>query len=281
VTVYEPQLELIHRACRHIEEHEEGPLTLSALAHEVGLSPYHLQRTFKRVMGISPRQYADAVRLRKLKRLLKSGEPVTGAMYDAGYGSSSRLYEHAPSRLGMTPAGYRKGGAGMNIRYTVADCSLGKLLVAATERGICAVRIGDSDETLEEGLRREYFAASIERDAEAFGPWVRTLLEHLNGHVPHLDLPLDIRATAFQWKVWEALRAIPYGSTRSYAEVARAIGQPTATRAVAQACAGNPTALVIPCHRVIREDGSPGGYRWGVERKQALLRHEACATSDS
>ena len=199
---------------------------------------------------------------------------MTGAMYDAGYGSSSRLYERAPSQLGMTPADYRRGGKGTRISYTTASCSLGRLLVAATEKGVCAVRLGDSDAALEADLLNEYPAADVHRDDESLRECVEQLLNHLNGGRPHLDLPLDVQATAFQWSVWEKLREIPYGSTRSYGDIAEAIGRPTATRAVARAIATNPVALVVPCHRVIREDKSLGGYRWGVERKQALLQKE-------
>jgi AraC family transcriptional regulator of adaptative response/methylated-DNA-[protein]-cysteine methyltransferase len=225
-------------------------------------------------MGITPRQYADACRLNQFKTHVREGEPVTSAMYGAGYGSSSRLYERAPTQLGMTPATYRRGGRGMRINYTIVECSLGRLLVARTEKGICAVSLGESDNALEAMLTREYPAAEIHCDNATLGEWVSALLDYLNGQQPHLDLPLDIQATAFQWRVWEALRAIPYGSTRSYSEIARAIGQPTATRAVARACATNPAAMVIPCHRVVREDGHLGGYRWGIERKQALLERE-------
>jgi AraC family transcriptional regulator of adaptative response/methylated-DNA-[protein]-cysteine methyltransferase len=198
-------------------------------------------------------------------------------MYDAGYGSSSRLYERAPAQLGMTPADYRRGGKGVKISYTTAGCSLGRLLVAGTAKGVCSVRLGDSDAELERNLQMEYPAAEINRDDKALSKWVEELLSHLDGERPHLDLPLDVQATAFQWSVWEKLREIPYGTTRSYGDVARAIGRPTATRAVARACATNPVALVIPCHRVIREDKGLGGYRWGIERKQKLLARERSA----
>lgn len=199
---------------------------------------------------------------------------MTGAIYDAGFGSSSRLYERAPAQLGMTPADYRRGGEGVQIRYTVAGCPLGRLLVAATEKGVCAVRLGDSDAALEANLMSEYPAAEVHRDDEVLNKWVEQLLSHIDGQRPHLDLPLDVQATAFQWSVWEKLKAIPYGSTRSYSDIARAMGRPTATRAVARACAANPVALVIPCHRVVRADRSLGGYRWGLERKRALLERE-------
>ncbi len=274
-SVYQLQLEVVQHACHYIETHLEGPLTLEALGKEVSVSPYHLQRIFKRIMGITPRQYAQAYRLGQLKQQLKEGETVTTALYNTGYGSSSRLYEQAPAQLGMTPAAYRQGGKSMHIGYAIVDCPLGRLLIAATEKGICAVSLGDSDAVLETALHSEYPAAEIQRDGVELSQWVSTLLNHLNGQQPQLDLPIDVQATAFQWRVWQALRAIPYGSTRSYSQVAQALGDPKATRAVARACASNPVAIVVPCHRVVREDGKLGGYRWGLERKQRLLAQEA------
>jgi AraC family transcriptional regulator of adaptative response/methylated-DNA-[protein]-cysteine methyltransferase len=275
----DPQIKMVRQACRYIEDHDDATPTLEALSAHTGVSPYHLQRVFKRVTGVTPRQYAEACRLARFKSHVKKGETVTGAMYDAGYGSSSRLYERAPSQLGMTPADYRRGGKGARISFTTASCSLGRLLVAATEKGVCAVRLGDSDAALEADLLNEYPSAEFHRDDKALSNWVEQILNHLNGSLPHLDLPVDVQATAFQWSVWEKLREIPYGSTRSYSEVAKAIGRPTATRAVARAIATNPVALVVPCHRVIREDKSLGGYRWGVERKQALLDKEGSTQS--
>ena len=277
------QAELVQQACRYIEDNisrPEGPPTLAELGQQVGLSPFHLQRLFKRVSGVSPRQYAEAYRLGQLKNRLKDQESVTGALYSAGYGSSSRLYERASENMGMTPASYRRGGPGTAIHYTVVDCSLGRLLVAATDKGVCAVRLGDEDPKLKAELAHEYPAAQLYRDESgALSEWVKAILSYLEGQQPRLDLPLDIQATAFQRQVWEALRTIPYGSTRSYAEVASSLGQPTATRAVARACATNPVALVIPCHRVIRHDGSLGGYRWGLDRKRALLDKEKTIAS--
>ncbi len=270
----DPHIERIRHLCRYIETHLEESLTLEALGGQVGLSPFHLQRIFKRVTGLTPRQYADACRLGVLKTRLKERRTVTMAMLEAGYGSSSRLYERAAAQLGMTPGTYQRGGRTMHIRYTVADCPLGRLLLAGTERGICAVYLGDSDTRLEAELSNEFSAAEVRRDDGGLYAWVCELVNHLSGQQPHLDLPLDVRATAFQWRVWQELRAIPYGSTRSYAEIARSLGQPTAARAVARACATNPVSIVIPCHRVVREDGGLGGYRWGLERKQALLDHE-------
>jgi AraC family transcriptional regulator of adaptative response/methylated-DNA-[protein]-cysteine methyltransferase len=272
--ISEPHLELIRQVCLYIEGNIDGQVTLSALGDEVGLSPYHLQRLFKRVMGITPRQYADACRLDRFKGRLKEGDNVTNAIYDAGYGSSSRLYERAPAQLGMTPTTYKRGGEQIQIGYTIVDSPLGRLLVAATDRGICAVSLGDDDEALMGGLRAEYPAAEICPEEGGLREWVDALLEYMGGQRPNLDLPIDVQATAFQWRVWEALRAIPYGTTRSYGQVAADLGQPNATRAVARACATNRVALVIPCHRVIAAGGGLGGYRWGVNRKRALLENE-------
>lgn len=287
-TTIDPQVEIVRRACGLIEElQKEGSVDLTTLGARLGVSSFHLQRTFKSIMGVTPRQYAEALRMSGFRASVRDGESVTGAMYDAGFGSSSRLYERARAELGMTPATYARGGRGMQINYAVAECSLApqpgsqagnpafaQLLVAATEKGICAVRLGDSVSSLETDLRNEFPAAHIERHDEPLGQWVREIIQHLEGGRPHLELPLDVRATAFQRHVWEALQKIPYGSTRSYSEVAQAIGRPTAVRAVARACATNPVALVIPCHRVIREDKSLGGYRWGLERKKKLLAQE-------
>ena len=270
----DPRAELVLHVCRQIEEREGVAPSLEELGAELGVSPHHLQRTFKSLTGITPRQYAAALRLKLFKSRVKEGVDVTAAMYDAGYGSSSRLYEHASKRLGMTPATYRRKGKGMNINYAIADSQLGRLLVAATERGVCSVQLGDGDEELGAALRAEYPAANIERDETRLGDTVASLLRHLEGAEPSLGLPLDLQATAFQLRGWEELRRIPYGSTRSYAEVAEAIGQPTATRAVARACATNPVALVTPCHRVVHTGGALGGYRWGVGRKERLLEQE-------
>lgn len=269
-----PQVEMVTRACQLIEAHSEGSLSLAVLSNQLGVSPHHLQRTFKSVTGVTPRQYASAHRATQFKQRIREGEAVVDAMYDAGFGSSSRLYEKADSELGMTPAVYKRGGAGMTIGYAITNCHLGQLLVAGTERGLCAVRLGDSREELETTLRDEFPAAEVHQDEALLGAWTESILKHLDGRQSSLDLPLDVQATAFQRRVWEELRRIPYGSTRSYGEIARAIGQPTAVRAVARACATNPVALVTPCHRVIREDGGLGGYRWGMERKQELLRQE-------
>jgi AraC family transcriptional regulator of adaptative response/methylated-DNA-[protein]-cysteine methyltransferase len=270
----DPRVEMVLRVCQAIESQEEGVVSLDALGAELGLSPHHLQRTFKSVTGITPRQYGAAHRLKQFKSRIKEGEDVTTAMYDAGFGSSSRLYEKASERLGMTPATYRRRGKGMNINYTTVESHLGRLLVAATERGVCSVQFGERDEELEAALHAEYQSASIRRDATHLSGLIEELLRHLDGSQPDLALPLDLQATAFQLRVWDELRRIPYGTTVSYGQVAAAIGQPTATRAVASACARNPVALVTPCHRVIRESGEPGGYRWGLKRKEKLLELE-------
>ena len=268
------QIEQIQRACEIIRSNPEERHTLGALAGRVGLSRFHFQRAFTQVVGISPRAFAEACRLGRVKTALKKGERVTPAIYDAGYGSSSRLYERAGTALGMTPATYRKGAPGVEIDFTVADSPLGRLLLAATTRGVCRVMIGDSDRELEKDLRVEYPNATVRRNDRILSAQVRSLLDHLRGTSPHVELPLDVRATAFQWRVWCHLQAIPYGETRTYSEVAAAIGKPTATRAVARACATNPVALLIPCHRVVGTDGSLRGYRWGVERKQRLIADE-------
>jgi AraC family transcriptional regulator, regulatory protein of adaptative response / methylated-DNA-[protein]-cysteine methyltransferase len=276
VSAVDPHAEMIQRACQLLDaEPEEDRISLSALGSALGISPYHLQRTFKQVMGVTPRQYAEDRRLARFKQHVKSGDGVTTALYNAGYGSSSRLYEKAPQQLGMTPATYRQGGRGIVIQYSILACTLGRLLVAGTECGVCAIRLGDADEELEASLRREFAAAEILRNDAALHPWAEKLLQHLEGHQLQLNLPLDIRATAFQMRVWRELRAIPYGATCSYGEIATAIGQPSATRAVARACATNPVAVVIPCHRVVRGDQSLGGYRWGIDRKRRLLEQES------
>src|SRR3984957_16137523 len=260
--------------CRFIEQHLDEPLTLERLGKEFRQSPFHLQRRFKAALGITPRAYADSCRLRLLKRNLQAGDNVTRALYDAGYGSSSRLYEKTASQLGMTPAKYRRGAIAAAIRYTCADSPLGRMLIAATERGVCSIQFARSDGELLEGLRREFPFATRKADDGGLQAWVVALLGSMKGRELDPALPLDIRATAFQRRVWTYLQSIPFGATRSYGQVAKAIGQPSASRAVARACATNPVAVAIPCHRVVREDGSISGYRWGVERKRALLQLE-------
>lgn len=276
-----PDADWARRVCREIESSLDAPLRLSALAQRMGASPQLLQRRFRRLLGVTPRQYADARRLVSLKAGLRRAKDVTEALYEAGYGSSSRLYEHSDAQLGMTPATYRKGGRGMRIAYTVEACPLGLLLVAATERGLAAVSLGDSDAALEAGLLAEYPSAEVRRDPGGLGRWVSQILAYLEGQRPDLDLPLDVVATAFERRVWQALRRIPYGQTRSYGAIARALGRPRAARAVARACGANRTALVVPCHRVVASDGTASGYRWGVARKRALLAREARARVES
>ena len=260
----DPAVALVRDVCRAIES---GSTTLGRPAHQV-------TRAFKRVLGITPRQYRDARRVARFKHELKRRPHVSPALYEAGYGSSSRVYERAGAQLGMTPASYARGGRGMDIAYVVAPCALGRLLVAATPRGVCRISLGDDAAALEADLAAEFPAARIHKDRAGLDRWVAAILAYLDGSAPRLDLPLDIRATAFQRRVWQELQRIPYGQTRSYTDVARRVGQPRATRAVARACATNPVALVIPCHRVVREDGDLGGYRWGGERKRALLERE-------
>jgi len=281
----DPRSEVVATVCRQIEtqihnedDDSKARLTLTALSASVGIGPHQLERAFRRVMGITPRQYADAQRMRRLKSSLKKGDDVTTALYDAGYSSSSRLYERSPSQLGMTPGTYRQGGEGMQIHYTIVDSPLGRLLVAATDRGISALYLGEKDAPLETALRKEYPRAEIDRDSAGsknLQGWVSKILAHLRGKEPHLDLPTDVQATAFRRRVWEELKRIPYGATRTYSEVARAIGHPKAIRAVASACATNPVSVVVPCHRVVRADGNLAGYRWGLDRKRTLLEHES------
>jgi AraC family transcriptional regulator of adaptative response/methylated-DNA-[protein]-cysteine methyltransferase len=267
-------LALTKRVCAAIDASPDTPPSLRALATTARVSPYHLLRTFKRTMGITPREYAEARRMERLRGRLRKGSSITTALYDTGFSSSSRLYERAPAQLGMTPAAYRRGGRDERVTFTTATSPLGRLLVASTERGVCRVSLGEDDAQLERMLRAELPAAELRRDDDALADRVTAIVEYLRGDEPHLDLPVDVRATAFQRRVWQALREIPYGSTRSYAEVARAIGAPTAVRAVARACATNPVPLVIPCHRVVRGDGTLGGYRLGGERKRKLLEME-------
>ena len=269
-----PQMEMVRAVCRFIEQHLDEPISLARLGSEFHHSPFHLQRTFKAVLGITPRAYAESVRLNHLKQNLRAGHTVTRAMYDAGYSSSSRLYERTASQLGMTPDKYRRGAIAAPIRYTVTDSAFGRLLIAATDKGICAIQFADSDDELEHGLKHEFPFAARRRDDEGMLKWRDQLLRRMKGQKLHTTLPLDIQATAFQRRVWTYLQSIPFGATRSYGEVAKGIGQPTASRAVARACATNPVAIAIPCHRVVRETGEMGGYRWGADRKKAILEME-------
>ncbi len=277
------QLELVRRACAVLDAaaaEEAGIPTLAELADDLGVSPWHLQRVFRRHVGVSPRDYADARREARLRDGLRAGESVAEATFGAGYGSSSRVYEDSARRLGMTPASYARGGAGARIAYAIADSPLGRLMVAATDKGVCFVALRDHDGALVAALKAEFpNADALIRDDEAILPALQAVLDYLQGASPHIDLPLDVRATAFQRRVWQGLLAIPPGETRSYGDLAQELGAPGAARAVGSACAHNPVALVIPCHRVTRADGGLGGYRWGVAAKKALLARESDARS--
>lgn len=269
----------IRSVCAYIEAHSDEPLTLAALGERAHLSPGYLQRCFTAIVGVSPKQYARMCRIRTLRESLQSGRTVTDAIFDAGFGSASRVYEGAAERLGMTPGQYRAGGGGLEISYATEPTPVGLLMMAATDRGLCFVQFGDDEAALRARLEAEYPAASLAPmppgTDTAFDAWMAGLRSRLEGAPAGSELPLDIRGTAFQAQVWEFLQGIPAGQTRSYAAVAAGIGRPDAVRAVAGACAANRLALAIPCHRVIRGDGGLGGYRWGVERKRALLEREA------
>jgi len=268
----------VRELCRYIETHPEESPDLADLAARAGWSRFYLQRTFKAAIGLTPKQYVDACRLRKLKQSLRESRDVAGAVYEAGYGSSSRVYERADTRLGMTPNQYRKEGRGVSITYVTVESPVGLMLIGATARGLCSIQFGDTAGELVELLRQEYPAAVLEPMGTPHPPefqqWMDALASHLAGDRPRLNLPLDIQATAFQMRVWNYLQSIPYGEVQSYVEVAAAIGRPSASRAVARACATNRVAIVIPCHRVIRGSGEMGGYRWGLARKRALIDRE-------
>jgi AraC family transcriptional regulator of adaptative response/methylated-DNA-[protein]-cysteine methyltransferase len=270
--------ERIQAVCRFIERHSGDPLTLNDLASKAAMSRFHFARSFKAVVGVTPKQYLAETRMKHLKGGLKAAKPIDAAVYDAGYGSASRVYEQAASRLGMTPAQYRAAGEGVSISYATLRTPVGLMMIGATDRGVCFVQFGDTEAELRDALRREYGKAEIEAMREPshseFRQWVDAVAAHLAGDQPHLDLPLDIRATAFQMRVWRYLQSIPYGSVASYGEVAAGIGAPHAARAVARACANNVVALIIPCHRVIRQSGELGGYRCGALRKRVLIDRE-------
>lgn len=261
---------VVHKIKGLLEQDEKAP-TLEELGRAVGLSPFHVQRLFKQATGLSPKQYAGVLRLGKFKEHVRMSHSVTDAIYEAGYGSASNLYREAASRLGMSPRVYRRGGQGMQIRYAFADSPVGKLVIGVTEKGICSILVGDSEAELEALLREEFAQARLEQVTLA--GYVQSVLDHLSKQKP-LDVPLDPRGTAFQLKVWQALRQIPAGETRTYGELAGMVGDPKAVRAVAAACGANPTALVVPCHRVVGRDGQLTGYRWGLKRKQQLLAQE-------
>lgn len=270
----QPGAAAIRRLSAYLSTHAGETLTLGRMARLAGLSPSHLQRRFKALVGLSPREFQAAVRAGRLRALLRDGRGVTTAIYEAGYGSPSRAYEAGAMGRGVTPSRYRQGGAGMRIAYATLPSPLGRVLVAATTDGVCAVKIGDTDRALVDELRREYPGADLRGDEGPRAEWVEAVRAHAAGATKTLDLPIDVRATAFQWRVWRELQRIPYGETRAYAQVAKAIGRPRAVRAVARACATNPVCLVVPCHRVVRGDGSLAGYRWGVKRKRRLLERE-------
>lgn len=275
VGLAQPGIDAVRRASAYLATHADQTVTLGHLARVTSMSPHHLQRRFKAIVGLSPREFQSAVRAGKLRTSLRDGRDVTTAIYEAGYGSPSRVYEAAPTGKGMSLSSYRRGGAGMRIGYSTISTEVGEVLVAATENGVCAVKIGTNESVLARDLRREYPAAEIEANLKPNSEWVKAIAKHLRGDAPSLDLPIDVRATAFQWKVWRELQRIPYGETRAYADVARSIGKPKAVRAVANACASNPVCLVVPCHRVVPSAGGTGGYRWGAQRKEKLLTREA------
>jgi AraC family transcriptional regulator of adaptative response/methylated-DNA-[protein]-cysteine methyltransferase len=256
-----------------MQNNEESP-RLGQIANQLGTSTSRLRRAFTQVTGLSPRELAEALRLDRFKKLLRQGTKITDALYETGYGSSSRVYERSNAQLGMTPATYQKGGKGMKLGYTITNAKLGKVLVAATERGVSAVYLGDSEAKLLAELRAEFPKAEIEQARNGLEKYVREIVSRTEGNPPRQELPLDLLATAFQRRVWQELQCIPLGKTRTYAQVARALGRPSASRAVARACATNPVSVVVPCHRVIRGDGKMAGYRWGIERKQQLLKSE-------
>jgi AraC family transcriptional regulator of adaptative response/methylated-DNA-[protein]-cysteine methyltransferase len=270
-----PRQAMIKSICRYIEQHLDEAITLAQLGAEFRQSPFHLQRTFKSVLGITPKQYADSCRIRGFRQHLKAGHSVTRAMHEAGYSSTSRLYSRTASELGMEPGKYRRGAIAAPVRYTCADSPLGRILIAATDKGICSIQFADSDEELEQGLKQEFPYAIRRRDDDALAEVVQNVMRHMRGLATAESIPMDIQATAFQRRVWSYLQSIGFGETRSYSEVAKAIRRPSAVRAVARACAANPVAIAIPCHRVLRSNGDLGGYRWGIDRKKALLEMEA------
>jgi len=269
---------LVRRAVQVLADANEQITGLGALARRLSATEATLRRAFQQATGLQPRELLGALRLKRFKALIREGQSITDALYESGYGSSSRVYERSNAQLGMTPATYRKGGLGMKLGYTIAKSPLGKVLVAATERGVSAVYLGDSDGKLLGELQKEYPRAEIAPAADSIQRWVKEIVQRIEGQQPHLELPLDLQATAFQRRVWKELQRIPRGKTRTYSQVAQSLGQPRAVRAVARACATNPVSIVVPCHRVIREDGTLAGYRWGLSRKEQLLAREHAAS---
>ncbi len=276
-----PKAKLVDQVCKYIDANLRGKLTLEILSRQVGLSPYHFQRTFKRVLRISPRQYVEARRLAKMKRFLRGGETVNNSLYNAGFSSRSRVYENVPGGFGVNPGEFRRGGEGLRIGYSIIDSPLGRLLVAATERGVCGVCIGDSDAFVERSLAEDYPSAILYRNDQGMKEWTGAFSKYFDGEHLALNLPLDVKATAFQSRVWKIIQSIPFGKTTTYSQIAKELGEPDASRAVARACATNPVALVIPCHRVIGKDGGLHGYRWGKKRKQTLLKLEQMANPEA
>jgi AraC family transcriptional regulator of adaptative response/methylated-DNA-[protein]-cysteine methyltransferase len=264
----------IHEVAAHIAAHADEQLTLGSLAARAGLSPAYLQRSFTRAYGMSPKRYQTALRVEAMKARLRDGQPVSDALYSAGFGSSRGAYEAARQRLGMPPGSYAKHGAGLEVRYTVAPSEIGLVLVGQTDSGVCAVLLGDDEVSLLAALDAEFGAATLLRDDDAVRDEAEAVVAYIAGRSAMPDLPLDLRGTEFQRQVWTALTAIPAGTTVTYSELARAIGRPTAQRAVASACGGNHVSVLVPCHRVVRADGGLGGYKWGIERKQRLLERE-------
>jgi AraC family transcriptional regulator of adaptative response/methylated-DNA-[protein]-cysteine methyltransferase len=264
---------LVKTVTRYIEAHPDEPITLAHLSAAAGVSPFHLQRTFKKATGVTPKAWMKNAQMKKFQSSLRTAASVTDAVYEAGFAASSRAYENAQQKLGMKPGVWRKGGEGAEIAYTIAPTEFGYLLAAATDRGICCVMLGDSPGQLEAEFEKDFTRAKRHRD-EKLSLLVDQILVLITAHGPSPHLPVDVRATAFQQRVWDHLRSIPRGQTRTYSQVAAELGQPTATRAVARACATNPVALVVPCHRVVGADRGLRGYRWGVDRKQQLLQAE-------
>ena len=266
---------LVERATRQLLESGEDTVRFGTLARSLGTTPATLRRAFMQVTGLRPRELAEALRLARFKKMLRAGKSITDALYETGYGSSSRVYERSNAQLGMTPATYRKGGKGMKIGYSIAKSTIGKVLVAATDRGVSAVYLGDAEAKLLQELKDEYPRAELAPAGDSFDRWVQEIVQRVEGKPPRIELPLDLQATAFQRRVWQELQRIPAGTTRTYSQVAQALGNAKAVRAVARACATNPVSIVVPCHRVVRQDGNLAGYRWGLTRKEQLLAREA------